>query len=62
MSASLQLTLVGVVIALAASYTLRASWKTWFGASKSGCGSGCGTCAKPAPEPDAKGRRSLPMA
>jgi hypothetical protein len=62
MSTTLQLVLVGVVVACAAGYVLRASWKTWFGASKSGCASGCGKCATAAPEPEVKGRRSLPMA
>lgn len=62
MSVTLQLVLVGVVVAAAAGYVLHASWKTWFGASKAGCGSGCGKCAAPAPEPEVKGRRSLPMA
>ena len=62
MSTTLQLVLVGLVVAGAAGYVLRASWKTWFGKSKPGCGSGCGKCATPAPEPDTKGRRALPMA
>ena len=62
MSTILQLVLVGLVVAAAAGYVLRATWKTWFGASKSGCGSGCGKCATPAPQPEVKGRRSLPMA
>ena len=61
MSVTLQLVLVGLAVACAAGYVLRASWKTWFGA-KAGCGSGCGKCAAPAPEPEVKGRRSLPMA
>ncbi len=62
MSVAIQLALVGLVVALAAGYVLRASWKTWFGAAKSGCGSGCGKCATPPPQPEVKGRRSLPMA
>ncbi len=62
MSASLQLVLVGVVVACATGYVLRASWRTWFGRSKPGCGSGCGKCAAPAPEPETPGRKSLPMA
>lgn len=60
MSTTLQLIVVGLLIALAAGYILRATWKTWFGGSKPGCGSGCGKCAAPAPE--VKGRRPLPMA
>ncbi len=62
MSTTLQLVLVGLVVAFAAGYVLRATWKTWFGASKAGCGSGCGKCATTPPESDVKGRRSLPMA
>lgn len=62
MSATLQLVLVGALVAGAAGYLMRATWKTWFGAAKPGCGSGCGKCATPAPEPDVKGRRPLPMA
>lgn len=61
MSATLQLVLVGALVAGAAGYLLRATYRTWFGA-KSGCGSGCGKCAAPAPQPEAKGRRPLPMA
>ncbi len=62
MSTTFQLVAVGVVVALAAGYILRATWKTWFGASKPGCGSGCGKCAAPTTEPEVKGRRPLPMA
>lgn len=62
MSTTLQLIVVGLLIALAAGYILRAIWKTWFGGSKAGCGSGCGKCATPASEPEVKGRRPLPMA
>lgn len=60
MSATVQLVLVGVLVACAAGYVLRATWRTWFGAAKPGCGSGCGKCT--APEPDAPGRKPLPMA
>ena len=62
MSVTVQLVLVGMLVTLAAGYILRATWSTWFGAPKSGCGSGCGKCAIPAPEPEVKGRRPLPMA
>jgi hypothetical protein len=62
MSTTLQLVLVGFIVAFAAGHIVRASWKTWFGASKAGCGSGCGKCAAPALEPEVKGRRPLPMA
>jgi ABC-type uncharacterized transport system YnjBCD permease subunit len=62
MSASLQLVVVGALVALALGYILRATWRTWFGAGKPACASGCGKCADPAPAAEAKGRRPLPMA
>lgn len=62
MSTTVQLIIVGVIVALAAGYVLRAAWKTWAGGSKPGCGSGCGKCATPDPQPSANGRRPLPMA
>jgi hypothetical protein len=62
MSTSLQFIVVGVAVAFAALYVLRATWKTWFAKSKPGCGSGCGKCAAPTTEPEANGRRPLPMA
>ena len=62
MSETLQLIAVALLVALAAGYVLRATWKTWFGKSKAGCGSGCGKCAAPAPDADTPGRRPLPMA
>lgn len=62
MSPTLQLLVVALVVALAASYVLRATWRTWFSA-KPGCGSGCGKCAANSPEPpQPNGRRPLPMA
>src|SRR5579883_140960 len=64
MSTTVQLIVVALIVALAAAYVLCATWKTWFSASKPGCGSGCGKCAAPTPEPQpvANGRRPLPMA
>lgn len=62
MSTTVQLIAVGAAIACAAGYVLRATWKTWFGASMPGCGSGCGKCVAPEPEVVAKGRTPLPMA
>lgn len=62
MSTTIQLVLVGVIVAGAAGYLLRAAWKTWFGKSKPGCGSGCGKCAAPSAGADTGGRRPLPMA
>ena len=62
MSATTQLVLVGVLVAAAAGYVLRAAWKTWFGKSSKGCGAGCGKCATTAPEPKREGRFPLPQA
>jgi hypothetical protein len=62
MSTTSQLIVVGLIVALAAGYVLRATLKTWFGKSKAGCGSGCGKCATPAADLDPPGRHSLPMA
>ena len=60
MSESTQLLVVGVAVAAAALYLMRASWKTWFGATEKTCGSGCGKCTTPA-EPPTKGRFELPQ-
>jgi hypothetical protein len=62
MSTTLQLIAVGLIVAFAAGYVLRTTWKTLFSASKPGCGSGCGKCATPAPDSGANGRHPLPMA
>jgi hypothetical protein len=57
----LQLIAVVVIVAAAAAFLIRATWKTWTG-KKSGCVSGCGKCGTPAPStPEAKGRISLPQ-
>ena len=54
-----QLVVVGAAVLAAAGYVGRATWRTWFG-PKAGCGSGCGKCAAPRPEP--AGRRvALPQ-
>ncbi|MCI0701782.1 MAG: FeoB-associated Cys-rich membrane protein [Planctomycetia bacterium] len=68
MSTTLQLIVVGLIVACAAGYIVRAMWKTWIGKSKANCGSGCGKCAAPAPDHNANsntntnGRHPLPMA
>jgi hypothetical protein len=62
MSVTLQLIAAGLIVAFAAGYVLRATWKALFGASKPGCGSGCGKCATPTPDASANGRHPLPMA
>jgi hypothetical protein len=58
----MQLVLVGVLVAVATLYVVRATWKTWFGKSAKGCGSGsgCGKCASPEP-PKQDGRFPLPQ-
>lgn len=50
------------MVALATAYVLRATWRTWGGASGKGCGSGCGKCATVAAEPQKTGRFPLPLA
>lgn len=61
MSTSIQLAIVGLIVAAASAYLGRALWKSWFGKSAAGCGSGCGKCAAPAPETKPEGRFSLPQ-
>jgi hypothetical protein len=61
MSPALQLAVVGALVAVAALYVARATWKTWFGRSAKGCGAGCGKCAAPAAEPERNGRFPLPQ-
>jgi hypothetical protein len=61
MSTTAQLIVVGVLVAVAAVYVLRAAWKTWFGKSSKGCGAGCGKCSIPTAEAKQDGRFSLPM-
>ena len=60
-----QLLGVQLLIAAAIAYLVRATWKTWFGRTASGCGSGCGKCASSAaPQaaaPSTTGRISLPQ-
>jgi hypothetical protein len=60
--ATMQLMFVGVLIAGAAAYLARESLKTWFGASGSGCGSGCGKCTTTSEQPQRPGRYPLPQA
>jgi hypothetical protein len=55
----MQLVATLAIIALAAAFVARATWRAWAG-KKTGCASGCGKCsAPPAPEPN--GRISLPQ-
>ena len=62
MTTPIQLAIVGLLVAGAALYVLRAAWKTWLGKSASGCGSGCGKCAASVPEVKREGRFPLPQA
>jgi hypothetical protein len=61
MSTTAQLILVGVVVAGAAVYVLRAAWKSWFGKSSKGCGASCGKCSTEPPQREQDGRFPLPM-
>ena len=55
-----QLVIVCALVALAVLYLLRSTWQTWFGATKSGCGSGCGSCSsKKSDEENRNGRIPL---
>jgi hypothetical protein len=55
----MQLVATLAIVALAAAYVIRSSWKTLAG-RKAGCAAGCGKCSAPAPlEP--RGRISLPQ-
>jgi hypothetical protein len=57
---TLQLVLVGFIIAAAAAVVVRAVWQAWFGKTGS-CGSGCGKCVA-GPESKQQGRFPLPQA
>jgi hypothetical protein len=59
MSPTAQVIVVGVVVAAAAAYVLRAAWRTWFGRTARSCGGGCGKCTPPAAEPKEDGRFPL---
>jgi len=62
MTTTVQLAIVGVLVAAAALYVVRAAWRTWAGKSAAGCGSGCGKCAASVPEVKRDGRFPLPQA
>jgi hypothetical protein len=55
----MQLVATLAIVALAAAYVARSTWKAWTG-RKTGCASGCGKCATP-PAPEPKGRIALPQ-
>jgi hypothetical protein len=61
MTPTMQLVLVGVLVAASAVYVARAAWKTWFGKTAAGCDMGCGKCTTPALEPKQDGRFPLPQ-
>jgi hypothetical protein len=54
-----QLVLVGLLVAAAAWYLVRASWRTWT-AKKGGCGGGCG-CGRQATAPRRGDRTVIPV-
>ena len=56
-----ELAVVLAIVTGAVAYLGWTAWRTVAGRRK-GCGSACGKCAEPTPEPAAKGRRGLPMA
>lgn len=58
---SLQLLAVYALVGLACLFVLRSTYRTWFADAKSGCGSGCGKCAAPAPAATPKKRVGLPL-
>ncbi|MGL6076633.1 MAG: FeoB-associated Cys-rich membrane protein [Fimbriiglobus sp.] len=51
---------VVVILTLAVSYILRATWKTWTH-QKSGCGNGCNKCPTPAPTPTPADRHRISL-
>jgi hypothetical protein len=51
-----QLLVVGVAVVTAAGFVGRATWRTWVG----GCRTGCGKCVTPTPEPSGR-RVALPQ-
>jgi hypothetical protein len=61
MDTSMQLVLVGLLVAAAAVYVLRSAWKTWAGKSEHGCGAACGKCSTATTEPKQEGRFPLPQ-
>ena len=58
---SIQLLLVYMLIAAALAFVARTTYRTWFGSSKAGCGSGCGKCAAPVAEEPGTKRVGLPL-
>lgn len=56
-----QLTVVVAVLAVSLVYLARASWRTWFTSSKTGCTSGCGKCSTPQPDATPTNRIRLPQ-
>ena len=60
MNTTVQLLIVGIVVAAATAYLVRAAWKTWFAKSAKGCGAACGKCTATV-EPKTEGRFPLPQ-
>lgn len=55
----MQLVATLTIVALAAAYVARSTWKALAG-KKAGCAAACGKCSAP-PIPEPKGRFSLPQ-
>jgi hypothetical protein len=60
MTLTVQLLIVGLLVALATAYLVRSTWKTWFGKTAKTCGAGCGKCSTTLEKPQ-DGRFSLPQ-
>lgn len=57
----MQLVATLAIVALAAAYLARSTWRALAG-KKAGCAAACGKCSAPAPSaPEVKGRVSLPQ-
>ena len=57
MNVDWQVIAVLVIVAVAAAYLARVTWRSWRG-SKTGCGGGCG-CAAKAPAAEKNGQAAL---
>lgn len=53
-----QLVIVALIVAAAAWYLVRATWRMWSG-RKSGCGGGCGCSSKSAAPAEKNGQGTL---
>ncbi|MCS6866339.1 MAG: FeoB-associated Cys-rich membrane protein [Gemmataceae bacterium] len=54
---------VGLIVAVAGSYVVYVTYRSWFAPPKAGCGGRCGQCHQPRIDsPPPHGRRPLPLA